>query len=83
MFLETASNIPVHGKWKGECYSIKNTGLEESEGVHSITYKLFCDFKQVFSEPQFNHSTTVRLCEDQMRVCERTLKAKKHVGAIG
>lgn len=53
-----------------------------SEDLNSIPCKLCCDFKQVFSEPQFNHGTIVGFREDQMRVCERTSKAKKHLGAV-
>lgn len=53
---------------KEECYSRKNAGLEESEDPRSVTCKLCRDFKQVFSEPQFNHGTIVGSRKDQTRI---------------
>lgn len=60
----------------------KEHGPGESEDLSSITYRLCCDFKQVFSEIWFNRGTIVGLCEDQMRIWERASKAMKHLGAV-
>lgn len=82
MFLETASNISEYGNGRENVIAERTLGLGNQK-TYIPPISCFVTSSKSFLNPSLIIGTIIRLCEDQMRVCERTLKAKKHLGAIG